>query len=70
MYINNKIDNAVYVGDTNQDKDAAEKNNIPFIQCLYGFGKNLHCKYKINDISELYNCVESVFENKGVDPNE
>ena len=62
IIIDNKIDKAVYVGDTDKDKDSAEKNNIPFIQCLYGFGKDLNCEYKINDISKLYNCVESIFE--------
>lgn len=66
----NEIDSAVYVGDTDNDKDAAKKNNIPFIQCLYGFEKDLNCKYKINNISELYNCIETIFKNNEVDPNE
>ena len=70
IIIDNKISDAIYVGDTDKDKEAAEKNGITFIQCLYGFGKDLHCEYKINDISELYNCVEIMFKNKEVDPNE
>lgn len=57
----NNIEQAIYVGDTEKDKDAAESINIPFIQCLYGFGKDLDCKYKINDISELYESVEKAF---------
>ena len=59
----NKIDKAIYVGDTDKDRDSAEKNNIFFIQCLYGFGNDLNCKYKINDIYELPKCVEKVFDN-------
>ena len=58
----NKIDKAIYVGDTDKDKEAAQQAHIPFIQCLYGFGKDLNCKYKINDISELYNCAKEVFK--------
>ena len=58
----NKIDKAIYVGDTDKDKEAAEQAHIPFIQCLYGFGKDLNCKYKINDISELYDCTKKVFK--------
>lgn len=59
----NQIDRAIYVGDTDIDKYSAEKNRIPFIQCLYGFEKDLNCKYKINDIYELPNCVAKIFEN-------
>lgn len=56
------IKEAVYVGDTQKDKKAAEVANIPFIQCLYGFGPDLDCEYKIDDISQLPDCVNSVFE--------
>lgn len=66
----NRIDRAIYVGDTDKDKDAADKNNIPFVQCLYGFGKDLNCNYKINDISKLCKCVENIFENKGGNTHE
>ena len=55
------IKDAVYVGDTLKDKKAAEVANIPFIQCLYGFGPDLGCEYKVNDISELYDCVNDIF---------
>ncbi|MBR4671909.1 MAG: HAD family hydrolase [Bacilli bacterium] len=54
----NNIDNAIYVGDTENDRIAAEKANIPFVQCLYGFDKDLNCKYKINNINELNNLVD------------
>ena len=55
------IEKAIYVGDTKKDYKAAETANIPFIQCLYGFGEELDCKYKVNDISELCNKVDDVF---------
>ena len=58
------IEDAVYVGDTAKDMKAAQVANIPFIQCLYGFGPDLGCEYKINDISELRECVDRLFDNK------
>ena len=57
------IDKAIYVGDTKMDYEASLKAKIPFIQCLYGFGSELSCEYKIKDISELYNKVEYIFKN-------
>ena len=54
------IDKAIYVGDTQKDYEAAKTANIPFIQCLYGFGKELDCKYKINNISELCDIVDKI----------
>ena len=35
----NGIDNAVYVGDTEGDENAARYAGIPFIWASYGFGK-------------------------------
>lgn len=57
----NNIKNAVYVGDTIKDYEAAKIANIPFIQCLYGFGKDINCTHKINNLLELSNQVELVF---------
>ena len=57
------IDEAIYVGDTKIDFEASIRAKIPFIQCLYGFGEELDCKYKINDISELNDKVDSIFKN-------
>ena len=57
------IDEAIYVGDTKIDFEASIRAKIPFIQCLYGFGEELDCKYKINDISELPDKVDFIFEN-------
>ena len=56
------IEEAVYVGDTQKDCNAATTAHIPFIQCLYGFGKDLGCEYKINDISELCDVVDSILD--------
>ena len=58
------IEDAIYVGDTKKDYKAAKDANIPFIQCLYGFGEELNCNYKINDIHELCNKVDEVFSVK------
>ena len=55
------IEQAIYVGDTLKDETAAKTANIPFIQCLYGFGKNLNCEYKIDNIKDLPNEVERLF---------
>ena len=58
----NNIDKAIYVGDTTKDRDAAREANVLFIHSLYGFGEDINCKYKINDIKELINCVNIVFK--------
>ena len=49
----NNIKNAIYVGDTNGDKKAADKANIPFIYASYGFGNVEQYDYKIDSISEI-----------------
>ena len=58
----NKIEKAVYVGDTIIDLEATKISNVPFIQAKYGFGDDLGTKFSINDINELPNVVEEVFE--------
>lgn len=55
------VSHAIYVGDTIKDQMAAKDANIPFVQCLYGFDKDLNCNYKIHDISELRNVVFHIF---------
>lgn len=49
----NNLKNAVYVGDTNLDEEAAKESNIPFIYASYGFGKVSKYDYLINDIEDL-----------------
>lgn len=52
----NGCENAVYVGDTQGDCDAAADAGIPFIHAAYGFGKNISADKKaaaINSFDEL-----------------
>lgn len=58
----NKLDRAVYVGDTQGDYDAARIAGIPFIHAKYGFG-NINDKDScfINIITELPALIEQEF---------
>jgi phosphoglycolate phosphatase len=49
----NNIEQAVYVGDTMKDKEAAEFAKIPFVYASYGFGQVDQFDYKIDDIKDL-----------------
>jgi phosphoglycolate phosphatase len=49
----NKLESAVYIGDTIWDYEAATEANIPFIYATYGFGKVDDLEWKINKIDEL-----------------
>ncbi len=51
----NNIKNAVYVGDTKGDKEAATIANVPFVYAAYGFGQVEEYDYIINSISDLNN---------------
>jgi len=52
--INNfNLKNAVYIGDTISDSQAALNANIDFIHAAYGFGKFLTDCKKINSFSEI-----------------
>ena len=57
----NKIEKAVYIGDTNIDFEAAQKNNIPFILAKYGFGQDIQTEYYINNLKELPKLLKKVF---------
>lgn len=50
---------AIMVGDTSYDRDAAADNNIPFIACLYGYGKNElnNEKHKAHIPEEIYTVI-------------
>ena len=50
----NKIEHAVYVGDTINDKEAAVFAKIPFVYASYGFGLVEQYDYKIDNIKDLY----------------
>ncbi len=49
----NNIKKAIYVGDTEGDREAAKLANIPFVFASYGFGEVNGFDYKIDSISEL-----------------
>ena len=49
----NKLNAAVYVGDTQGDYDASRESGIPFIYASYGFGKPTGFDQKIDQIKEL-----------------
>lgn len=54
----NKIEHAMYVGDTISDKQAADLANIPFVYASYGFGNVDKYDYKIGDIVDLLNLLK------------
>lgn len=47
------ISSAVYIGDTQGDRDAAQEAGIPFVWASYGFGIPDGYDYKIEKIQEL-----------------
>lgn len=53
----NNLKNAVYVGDTTGDKNAADIAGIKFIYASYGFGNVEGYDYKIDEISELLDII-------------
>ena len=55
------ISDAIYVGDTIKDWEAAKSIGVPFIQCLYGFGNDLRCEYQIQSIKDLCKVVELIY---------
>lgn len=56
----NNIKNAIYVGDTAKDQEAATGANIEFIYAKYGFGKDIQHKYEIEDIKDLPNFMKTI----------
>ena len=57
----NKLKEAVYVGDTKHDLESSELARVPFIQARYGFGENLNTKYYVNTLEELPEVVKKLF---------
>ena len=53
----NKLQNAIYVGDIDGDRKAAELAGIPFIYARYGFGDVEKYDYEIDSIVELLELV-------------
>lgn len=58
----NKIQCAIYVGDTIYDFDASKCACIPFIWAKYGFGKNVNGEYSINCFNEIVSVIENIFK--------
>lgn len=58
----NKIECAIYVGDTMYDQEASKDASIPFIWAKYGFGKNLNVEYSINSFSEIISVIENILK--------
>lgn len=55
----NNLKNAVYVGDTPLDYEAAKTNNIPFVYASYGFGHVDDFEYRIEHFNELKQLLPS-----------
>ncbi len=58
----NGIDRAVYVGDTEGDRRAAEYAGIPFIHAAYGFGAVAHADAVIRSLRELPAAVDALLQ--------
>lgn len=64
MIKDNKLSNAIYVGDTKKDFEASKEANVSFVQAKYGYGEDLKTEYSINEISELPNIAQKYFGNQ------
>lgn len=49
----NGLENPVYVGDTQGDRDAARKAGVPFVYAKYGFGDVGDYEYEIENLADL-----------------
>lgn len=56
----NKLNESVYVGDTNGDLEGANYAGIPFIYAEYGFGQLDNMKYSINNILDINRIIGSI----------
>lgn len=65
LYLKKKenIDDVIYVGDTLKDKLESEKANVKFIHANYGFGLIENDEFKIDNLLELPNLVDKMFNN-------
>ena len=54
----NKLQNPIYVGDTEGDYNATKECNIPFIYAKYGFGNVEDAELVIESFEELKNILE------------
>ena len=49
----NHLKDAIYIGDTQKDKEACEEAQIPFVYASYGFGNVDSYDYKIDQFDQL-----------------
>lgn len=56
----NGLDHAVYIGDTQGDRQAAEEAGVAFVYAAYGFGHVPDAKWKIERLSELPNVIKQI----------
>lgn len=57
----NKIKEAIYIGDIENDYLSAKKANVPFLLAKYGFGPFPYAPY-VESVKEIPACVELYFE--------
>ena len=57
----NRLDKAVYVGDTEGDYNSTKEAGLPFIFAAYGFGNVENTEYIIENITELVDVVRNIF---------
>lgn len=58
----NKLDKAVYIGDTQGDCDAADYAGIPFIHAAYGFGTINSEVPKVNSLHDIAEVVKTFLD--------
>ena len=58
----NKIEKAVYIGDTVKDLDAARAAHIPFLYADWGFGDLADVQFGVPAFSELVDAVASLMD--------
>ena len=55
-----KLENPIYVGDTDGDHNACKEAKVPFVYAAYGFGQTENPNYTINKFEEIIALAESL----------
>ena len=53
MGFNRNLKKAIYVGDTQMDREAAKLADIPFVFASYGFGQVIDYDFIITELSDI-----------------
>lgn len=56
----NHLEQAIYIGDTRGDFEAAKLAGIPFVHAAYGFGQVEEAAYKISALSEVVETADRI----------